>query len=650
MRTGAILTADIGNVSTRVVLYDLVDGEYRAVARMQTLTTVGSPIDDVTVGLERVLRDLEKTLNRKLWAGGRVISPETPDRDGVDYAVITTSAGRPLRAVVIGLMPNISVESALRALSTSYIEAVQVITLLSEDDEATRLNKLLAARANVIVMAGGTNKGAKDALLPSISLVRLALSVTEASVRPSVLYMGNPALAETVTAQLGELTEVVIASNVRPRLDEESLEGVQADISHIYEVAKERASGGFERAGDMSEVGLSSTAQSYARVVEYFARTRHENVVSLDIGSASSVIVGAFNGRVQTRINSRKGLGHSALATLEALGHDAVRAWLPFYITQETLLNYVYNKTVRPATIPYSLEEFFIEHALLRAAGRDSVARARTVWDVDNERDVLPAIGTIIVGGAGLAQTGNPQLELLLVADIIQPSGVTRVLADPHGGCAGVGALAQVNAGAAVQLLEGDALTMLGTIVSINGKPRINKPIAHLRIQTDEGRVDYTLKGGQVLVLPLPEGYTVDVRITLKGGLTINGRGRVKLTLSGGAGGVLFDGRGRTFDAGVTVAQRATNLTQWLNQATDLPLIEVPAEWLTPIVEEKPAIAEKPAKQAKPSKPRRGGKQAQSVPEDDDPFAELLDEKPTTSGKKQTGALPVDDLDELRNL
>ncbi len=651
MRTGAILTADIGNVSTRVSIYDLVDGEYRTIARAQTLTTLGLPADDVSVGLERVLRDLERTLNRKLWAGGRIIQPETLDRDGVDYAIITTSAGRPLRAVVMGLMPDISVESALRALSTSYVEPVEVLTLRSSESEEDKLNKLLLARANVVVLAGGIDKGAKDALLPTLNLLTLALRVMETSVRPLVLYLGNAALADTVSAQLSELTEVVVAPNVRPRFDEEVLEGAQPHIARIYELAKERASGGFMRLGTMSETGLLPTAQSYARVATYFAQTRHENVIAFDIGSASSVIVGVFNGQVRTRINSRKGMGHSALATLDSLGLDAIRAWLPFNASRETLLNYVYNKTVRPALVPYSVEDMFIEHALLRAAARDAVVRARATWAIDREANTLPAVGTLLLGGATLTQTGNPQLTLLLAADCLQPTGVTRVLSDPHGASAGLGALAQVNASAAVQLLEGDALTQLGTIVSISGRPRPNRTAAQLRIQYEGERVDYALKGGQVLCLPLPAGETLDVRISLKGNLTINGKQRLKLTLHGGEGGILFDGRGRTFEAGATVAQRAANLTQWLHQATDAPLIDVPESWLAPLEEDAPPVkAEKPRRE-RPAKPdKKRGKAATAVLEEDqDPFAALPDAEPAAPVKKQTGPLD-DDLDELRRL
>lgn len=40
----SILSADFGSVNTRVVLFDVVDGQYRLLSRAQTLTTASLPI------------------------------------------------------------------------------------------------------------------------------------------------------------------------------------------------------------------------------------------------------------------------------------------------------------------------------------------------------------------------------------------------------------------------------------------------------------------------------------------------------------------------------------------------------------------------------------------------------------------------------
>src|SRR5262245_33061356 len=118
VRHGSILAVDFGSVNTRVLLLDIVDGEYRLVARGGTSTTVGYPLDDVGVGLARILQDTSTATGRTFFdKEGRLIMPETADRAGVDYFVTTASAGRPMRAVLVGLMPDISLNSAIRAMN-----------------------------------------------------------------------------------------------------------------------------------------------------------------------------------------------------------------------------------------------------------------------------------------------------------------------------------------------------------------------------------------------------------------------------------------------------------------------------------------------------------------------------------------------------
>src|SRR5215470_7596708 len=135
-RSGSILAADFGSVHTRAVLIDVVDGVYRMVARAEGRTTGGFPVSDLTVGLNRVLTSLSQTTGRNFLApDGQIITPERPDRSGVDHFVMTASLGRPLRTVLIGLVPDISVASGLRAAAGTYINVVETLSLADRRSE-----------------------------------------------------------------------------------------------------------------------------------------------------------------------------------------------------------------------------------------------------------------------------------------------------------------------------------------------------------------------------------------------------------------------------------------------------------------------------------------------------------------------------------
>ena len=89
-RSGSILAVDFGNVQTRALLIDLVDGFYRLVARGEARTTAGFPANDARLGLNRVVEQITAVTGRNLLTtDGKVISPEQNDRSGVDYFVMT---------------------------------------------------------------------------------------------------------------------------------------------------------------------------------------------------------------------------------------------------------------------------------------------------------------------------------------------------------------------------------------------------------------------------------------------------------------------------------------------------------------------------------------------------------------------------------
>ncbi|MCL4252991.1 MAG: glutamate mutase L, partial [Anaerolineae bacterium] len=99
---GSILAVDFGSVTTRAVLIDVVDGAYRLIARAEERTTDGFPAFDLDIGLDRVLRQLTEITGRRFRdETGVIISPERPDRSGVDLFAITASLGKPLQAVIV---------------------------------------------------------------------------------------------------------------------------------------------------------------------------------------------------------------------------------------------------------------------------------------------------------------------------------------------------------------------------------------------------------------------------------------------------------------------------------------------------------------------------------------------------------------------
>lgn len=660
---GSILAADFGSVTTRVVLFDVVDGEYRLVARRETLTTRDAPHDDVSLGLRRLLRDMGSAMGRRLTdADGHLITPEGDDRSGVDTFVTTASVGRPMRAVMINMLRDASLQYALRAISGSYIEVVAVLTLQETPVLQDQLNLILLARPDLIVFAGGVDGGPHQAMLRLAEGLRLALQVSDRSIRPQVVYAGNAALADRIEGLLTDLTEVIVADNVMPAYGVTALDSAASAISQAYERYAERFGEGFETIVARSS-GIIPTAQAYELMARYLSRERGGNVILADIGSVSALVIAVINDTLYTRMSPQHGLGHSAKSLLETVGAAAIRAWLPLNIRSSELDNIALNRSLRPSSLSDTLRDLYIDQAFLRASLRHLMQEAAALWD--GSGDVLPPINTIVAAGAGLTRTGKPAYNLLLIADAIQPAGVTQVVADAYGVMSALGGLARVNAAAAVQLLESDSLDLLGTLISLEGVARLGRVAAKLIIRTGDETIRYDLQSGDVLFLPLPLGYTLDVDIRCQRGMRVMGRSQLRVTVQGGSAGVMFDGRGRPFSAGSTVQERARNLPRWIHAATDDALHAIPSDWLEAVMDDSSVEVIAPAPMSRADRRRLMAKQAaerDAEAFDDADLQSLLTDDPDASQRDgikalrtprpaDTAATPfTDDDDDLRKL
>ena len=207
---GSILGADFGSVHTRVVLMDLVDGSYRLTARAFERTTADFPYNDVGRGLALGLNEIEAVTGRRLIGDdGKLIVPEQQDRSGVDEFVATASAGRPLRAMLVGLVPEISIASGLRAAAGTYVEIVETFSLNDTRTEEEKLNAIVSSSPDMILITGGTEDGAEAPVLELVQVVHLALRLLERPRRPVILYAGNSDLGPADSRYVPRFDQII---------------------------------------------------------------------------------------------------------------------------------------------------------------------------------------------------------------------------------------------------------------------------------------------------------------------------------------------------------------------------------------------------------------------------------------------------------
>ena len=114
MKLKSILATDCGSTTTKAILIEFIDGEYRLRFRGEAPTTVEAPFEDVTRGVLNAVMEIEELSGRKLLDGEKIITPHN-DNAGVDIYVSTSSAGGGLQMMVAGVVKSMSGESAERA-------------------------------------------------------------------------------------------------------------------------------------------------------------------------------------------------------------------------------------------------------------------------------------------------------------------------------------------------------------------------------------------------------------------------------------------------------------------------------------------------------------------------------------------------------
>ena len=580
----SILAADFGSIYTRVLLIDVVDGEYRFIARSEVRTTAGYPSFDVQLGLRQGIHHIERVTGRTLIdAFGNIITPEGENRVGVDHFLTTASEGEPLRAVVVGLIAGVSIESGLRATEGAYVQVLDTLSLHDGHTYQEKLNLLLNHKPNLILMTGGLEGGAKQPILEMIKLVRQSLNLLPETERPIVIYAGNSALVQATKTDLGELTTLLIADNVRPSIDTEDLDSAQLQIAFAFDRLKMTQGRGYAEVGAMSSVGLLPTAHSYRIVTDYLGRSRKrnlKNVVAVDVGSSSSVLASYYDGDNHSTIRADIGLGRSAIQIVERMPIDSIRRWIPFAVAQADVRNYALNKTLQPATIPLTRKDLYLEYALLRAGIEHLLASQRPEW-----QHTPPHLDWIIGAGSALAGTGNYGLSSMLLLDAVQPSGVSQLYTDPNGLIPAIGALAYIVPEAVVQLLDGNNLEHLGTSISLDQAPRPDQKVLKIIIDVEGQEITHTMNGGELFVHSLSPGKVATVHALALGSNRIGGKQQVKFQAQGSFAGLIFDTRGRPISLSTDFAKRSSQLINWLAQASHIEPQEFPHFELQPVEE-----------------------------------------------------------------
>jgi hypothetical protein len=245
--------------------------------------------------------------------------------------------------------------------------------------------------------------------------------------------------------------------------------------------------------------------------------------------------------------------------------------WLPFEVTEDQLLTWVLNRSIRPWTLPESPRDKAIEQALARQIIR------RGLSEISRTQPMALSGVDLVIGGPVFArwnQPGAAALALLDSVDIVPNDGVLDLALDQDGLMAVAGTIGTVEPGLASSVFEFDTLIHLGSAVIIGGSSHEGELACRGEIHYETGEMSqFSALSGSLEVLPLRAGETATLVLRPERKYSIGGHPTGKtVTLAderkiiGGSVGVIIDARNRSLSSGGN--NRHVKVKQWLDAAT----------------------------------------------------------------------------------
>ena len=571
----SLLAVDVGTVTTRAILFDVVEGYYRFIASGHAPSTATAPFKDLSEGVHRAIEDLQLITGHKfLGEDQRLIIP-AEDGKGVDTFAATFSAGPAMKTVVVGLLNDVSVESAQRLARTAYARVVDTIGLNDKRKPEQQIDTLLRLRPDLILVAGGTDNGATLSVRHLIETIGLACYLLPVENRPAVLFAGNKNMAEEIKTGLQNLTSSLsISPNIRPDLETEDLQPAQNALARLYSLIRRNQINGVEELNDMAGNTLMPTAYAEGRIIRFLSQVYDsaKGILGVDLGASAASVAASFGGELTLAVYPELGLGEGLANLLRFTSLKEIMKWLTLDIPADTVRDYLYQKSIYPGTLPATPEDLSIEQALARQALNIALNNLSKDFPRHVRRAspaLVPYFEPILACGSVIARAPTLGQSLLILLDGIQPVGITTMILDQNNLLPALGAAASRNSILPVQILESGAFLGLATVVAPYTTARRGTSILKGRLVYQNGIESHVdIKQGALEVFPLPVGQSARLYIhpfhhtdigfgpghTNEGGIPITGT----------ALGLVIDARGRPLRFPSDPARRRDIAKKWL--------------------------------------------------------------------------------------
>jgi uncharacterized protein (TIGR01319 family) len=583
----SVLATDCGSTTTKAILIERRNGEYRLIVRGEAPTTVEAPFEDVTRGVLNAIREVEELAGRQILDGETIMTPQHGNK-GVDIYLSTSSAGGGLQMMVSGVVKSMTGESAERAALGAGAIVMDIIASNDGRLPHQKIQRIRQLRPDMILLSGGVDGGTTFHVAELAELISAADPKARLGAQYSlpVIYAGNKDARDIVKERLEKKTALMVVDNLRPKLEEENLRPARDAIHDLFMEHVMAHAPGYNKLLSWTPVPVMPTPGAVGLIIETIAREEEIDVLGVDIGGATTDVFSVFSGVFNRTVSANLGMSYSVSNVLAEAGIDNVMRWVPFAMDPGELRNRIKNKMIRPTTIPQTLEELQIEQAISRealrlafiqhkalAVGLKGVQQERTISDTFSQTASgetlvnLESLALMVGTGGVLSHAPRRVQAAHMMIDAFLPEFDTEIAVDSIFMMPQLGVLSTKYPLVAAEVFEKDCLIRLGTCIAPVGAGKEGQPCLTITINHPLNGVDKReVKFGEMLIMKLDAGHEAPVTIEPAKNFDAGaGRGKTRtLEAVGGVVGLIIDCRGRRpFALPTETANRIRKLTEW---------------------------------------------------------------------------------------
>ncbi|MDD3627048.1 MAG: glutamate mutase L [bacterium] len=331
---------DIGSTTTKLISFREENGKLTGIENNgRTPTTVELPDNNVSVGLTNLISKFNLSIDSK-------------------NTFITSSAGGGLKILVVALTSIISGFSAVRATDVSGGIVLDKISIDSPVSKVEKIQRIIQASPDLILFIGGLEDGEISKIVELFYILSYAKPKNYITTEKiPLIYAGNSKAHGYLKEILEKDYEIFIEGNIRPSLLKENISEVKALIQDLFTNHVMKIAPGFEHIKEYTSNQILPTPLAVEEYLNYFYNREKKNLLSIDIGGATTDIFSIFEGKMNRTVAANLGMSFNAGNIYSDSDSEFVNNFFGYTVDLELFKDYIWNKNCNPFHVPKNPDE-----------------------------------------------------------------------------------------------------------------------------------------------------------------------------------------------------------------------------------------------------------------------------------------------------